>query len=229
MTSRSNLPDPCRTNPGWPASTPFETTGYGVPCPHHGCLGSTVSSRSARKGRPRTLLRNLQRHPVAGCSSELRQVGRDRVLAVRKKRQTPGPAPNLQRDPIGQCPCELRQVGGDGVPAVRRNIAHRGLCASHRVPWEGSPPRGPLECAYNRLLLASRCTGHPACCSGKRPRNALPDTNCRHRTSAMLCAVSFGRSPCPLCLCGSVLHASGPTGPAAGGRCARRWWCRRRS
>jgi len=68
--------------------------------------------------------------PIGGCAYDLRQAGRDRVLAVRKERQTPEPAPNLQRDPIGQCPCDLRQVGRDGVPAVRKNIGHVGPCPS---------------------------------------------------------------------------------------------------
>jgi hypothetical protein len=91
------------------------------------------------------------------CAAPARSPGRDRVPAVRKKRQTPGPAPNLQRDSNGQCPCELRQVGRDGVLAVRRilgtedcapptrshgrdgvsavrnNAGHRGLCPSRRA------------------------------------------------------------------------------------------------
>jgi len=40
--------------------------------------GWAASWRSASKGRPRTPLRNLQPHPVAGCPCELRQVGEGR-------------------------------------------------------------------------------------------------------------------------------------------------------
>jgi hypothetical protein len=44
----------------------------------------------------------------------------------------------------------------------RRMGGHRGLCPSHKVEWEGPPPRGPLECAYNKLLMASGFAGHSA-------------------------------------------------------------------
>jgi hypothetical protein len=78
---------------------------------------------------------------------------------------------------------------------------------AHLIGREGPRPRGPLGCAHNGPLLPSRCPGHPAPCSGKRLRNALPGTNGRHGDRDMLCGLSFGRSPCPLCLCGLVLRA----------------------
>jgi hypothetical protein len=113
-------------------------------------------------------------HPMAGCPYELRQVGRDGVPAVRRnlgrrglhpshrvrwgtvpprsarKGRTRAPLRNLQPHPMAGCPCELRQAGRDGIPAVRRNIRHRGLCPSHKVPWKGPRPRGPEKCRAQR-------------------------------------------------------------------------------
>jgi len=163
MTSRSNLPDPCQTNPGWTASPPFETTGHGGPCPRNGCLGETTSSRSARKGRPRCLRRTcsatqsahawrtptgregrrphrpqeyraqgtapLPQGPMGGtASSRSASKGRPRT-----------PLRNLQPHPMAGCPCELRQAGRDGVPAVRRSIGRRGLRPSRTSSNRGHP------------------------------------------------------------------------------------------
>jgi hypothetical protein len=72
--------------------------------------------------------RGPQEYRAQCPSHEIPREGR--VPAVRKERQTPGPAPNLQGEPIGEYPCELRQVERDRVLAVRKITGHRGLCPS---------------------------------------------------------------------------------------------------
>jgi hypothetical protein len=192
---------------------------------------------------------------------------RDRVLAVRKERQTTGASAEPETTPdgwmplraptgwegrrprrpqeywaqrtaplpqgpmggtvssrsgkmpgTGDCAPPARSHGRDRVLAVRKNTGHVGPCpcgaivmllstVRNRPGRDGPHPGGRLEGAGNSLPAESRCTGHPTYSRGKRLWNTFPDTNRRHRTSAMLCALSFGRSPCPLCLCGLVLHA----------------------
>jgi hypothetical protein len=172
----------------------------------------TASSRSARKGRPRTLLRNLQRDSNGQCPCELRQVGRDGVPAVRNNTGHTGlcPSPKVPwkgprpRGPEGKA--DHRRLYGTcndaRWPDALANSARSGGTASppsatisgaedcappgHRSTvgilrhWparEGPRPRGPLEAACNSLPVASRCTGHPACCSGKK----APGCFCGHQ------------------------------------------------
>jgi hypothetical protein len=67
------------------------------------------------------------------CAPPARSQGRDRVLTVRKEKQTLGPAPNLQHDSNGQCLCELR-LGPEG--RHRRGLQeHR---AQRTVPLPGN-------------------------------------------------------------------------------------------
>jgi hypothetical protein len=144
----------------------------------------------------------------------------------------------------GLCPSRrafagpIFSIAGDGDSPGRLELPHgraRGTVPLPGNPQIGGSPAhspsrdephlgGPLEGDCNSLPVASRCAGHPACCSGKRLRNALADTNCRHRVRDMLCALSFGRSPCPLCLCGSIPPCLRTDRTGCRGRCGRRWW-----
>jgi hypothetical protein len=151
---------------GGPRAPPGESPDRRHPSPFDRS-GGTASSRSARKGRPRGLCRTCSATQSAGafassdrsggtasppsagisgtedCAPPTGSVGRDRVLAVRKERQTTGASTEPATKPDGRVPLRARQVGRDGVAAVRKNIGPRGLCPSHKVPWEGPRPRGP--------------------------------------------------------------------------------------
>jgi hypothetical protein len=89
--------------------------------------------------------------------------GRDRVLAVRKKRQTTVPAADLQRDSIGRCPCELRQVGRDGVPAVRNQYRARRTAPLPDIvqPWAsfdiGQPGRDRVPAVSKNISHLGPC------------------------------------------------------------------------
>jgi hypothetical protein len=194
--------------------------------------GGTASSRSASKARHRGPCRTCGATQSASALASPVRFGEGRRLRRPREYRAQGTVPLPQgrmggtasprsaskgrhRGPCRTCSgtqsasalASPIRSARDGFPAVRKNIGRRGLCPSHKAPWEGPRPRGPLGCAHNGLLLPSRCPGHPAPCSGKRLRNALPDTNGRHGDRDMLCGLSFGRSPCPLCLCGLLLRA----------------------
>jgi hypothetical protein len=134
-----------------------------------------------------------------------------------------GPRRTCSATQSAGCPCEVRQVGKDGVAAVRRNIGPRGLCPSRKVAREGPRPRGPLECAYNKLLIASGFAGHLAfagtrgCCTLSRPVTAAG------LFQAWPCVFISSRSQCPLCLCGSFPPCPWTDRTSCRTRCGWRW------
>jgi hypothetical protein len=85
------------------------------------CPVGAASSRSARKGRPRTLLRNLQRDSNGQCPCELRQVGRDGAPAVRRNVGRRGPCPSCAIATLpGRC-----GIARPGRPACWRSAGRR--------------------------------------------------------------------------------------------------------
>jgi hypothetical protein len=88
----------------------------------------------------------LQGEPIGEYPFELRQVGRDRVLAVRKNAGQRGLCPSHKVPREGRRP---RRPQGKAAPAARTEA---GACPNQRAPfraptgWEGPRPRGPQEC-----------------------------------------------------------------------------------
>jgi hypothetical protein len=219
--------------------------------------GWAASWRSARKGRTRAPLQPLQPHPMAGCPCELDRLGgtasppsatiqgtkdcapptgshgRDRVPAVRKERQTTGASTEPATTPGGRMP--LRTPPGREGPRPRRPQQFRAQRTAPLPdivqPWPsfdiGQPGRDRvLAVRWKRPVIACQSqAGVPATrlvAAAKRLRDAFPDTNRRHRDCDMLCAVSFGRSPCPLCLSGSIPPCLWTDRTGCRGRCGRR-------
>jgi hypothetical protein len=150
-----NRPVPLRAPAGREGRRPRRPQEYRaqgtVPLPQ-GPMGGTASSRSARKGRHRGPRRTCSATQPAStlassgrpggtasppparisgagdCAPPTGSHGRDRVLAVRKERQTPGPVPNPQRAQSASA-----------------------LASSDRPGWTASPPSarisGAEDCA----------------------------------------------------------------------------------
>jgi hypothetical protein len=117
-------------SPGWPElqhergtvgrAPPWESPNQGYSAAFSS-LGGTASSRSARKARPRTLLRNLQRDSNGQCPCELRQVGRDGAPAVRRNVGRRGPCPSCAIATLpGRC-----GIARPGRPASWRSAGRR--------------------------------------------------------------------------------------------------------
>jgi hypothetical protein len=172
---------------GGPRAPPGESPDRRHPSPFDRS-GGTASSRSARKGRPRGLCRTCSATQSAGafassdrsggtasppsagisgtedCAPPTGSVGRDRVLAVRKERQTTGASTEPATKPDGRvplrgptgregrCPRRPQQYraqgtvplpqgshGRDRALAVRKNAGRRGLRPSRTSFNRGHP------------------------------------------------------------------------------------------
>jgi hypothetical protein len=180
-------------SPGWPElqhergtvgrAPPWESPNQGYSAAFSS-LGGTASSRSARKARPRTLLRNLQRDSNGQCPCELRQVGRDGVPALRKNVGHRGLSPSQTSSNRGHPSTLACPVGAASSRSARKSRPRTLLrnlqrdsngqcpCELRQVGRDGAPAvrrnvgrRGPCpSCAI--ATLPGRCgiarPGRPA-------------------------------------------------------------------